>query len=123
MKRVIIRFICVPPFFVHIRRSNGGRAPLFEEFLRLRSFNALISFLARSREDVLSWFDILFSLSGSRSSAGDVCKFHPEPRASGMCTMSICAYQNNQMADKEVGSTAHGSGKKWKHTNKSNNGT
>ena len=36
----------VPPCFcVYFRRSKGGRAPLFEEFLRMRSFNFLIFFL------------------------------------------------------------------------------
>ena len=33
-------------------------------------------------EEVLNWLNNLFSLSGSRSSAGDVCKFHPGARAS-----------------------------------------
>ena len=35
------------PLFVYIRRSKVGQVPLFEKFLGLRSFIALISFLAR----------------------------------------------------------------------------
>ena len=31
---------------------------------------------------MLNWFNILFSLSGCRSSTGDVSKFHPGPRPS-----------------------------------------
>ena len=44
---------------MYIRRSKGGQAPPFEEFLRLRSFDALISFVARGSEEVLKWFGIL----------------------------------------------------------------
>ena len=50
--------------------------------LRPRSFNAFISFLARSWEEVRNWFNILFSLSCGRSFAGNVCLLHPEARAS-----------------------------------------
>ena len=67
-----------------MRRSKGGQVHPFEKFLELRSFNALISFLARCWEEVLNWFVYLFSLSGSRSSTGDVCMFHSEPRASDL---------------------------------------
>ena len=31
---------------------------------------------------MLNWFNVFFSLSSCRSGAGDVCLFHPEPRAS-----------------------------------------
>ena len=33
---------------------------------------------------MLNWFDILLSLSGSRTSNGDGCMFHPKPRASDL---------------------------------------
>ena len=94
-KRVIIRFICVLPCFVYTRRSKGGRAPPFEELLRLRSFNALISFLARCWEEVLNWFDILLSSSDCRTSTGDVCLFHAEPRASDSKPIKININKQN----------------------------
>ena len=79
--RAFLHFVCGASLFCLVQKvGKEGVHHLVKEFLKLRILNALMLFSARCIEEVLNWFDILLSLSGSRSSAGNVCMFHPEPR-------------------------------------------
>ena len=60
--RVFLRFVCVPLCFCEDQKVEmEGLHHLLNEFLRLRSFNALIRSWHVSREVMLNCFNILLS--------------------------------------------------------------
>ena len=79
-----LHFVCVSLCFVY--SSEGGRAPLLREFLRLRSFNVLISFLPCELRGDVELLSFPFPLLVSRTSTGDGCVFfkaHQKHKARG----------------------------------------
>ena len=79
---------CLKMIFLE-RRTGTGCACVQAGPVRLVAQTRLacvMAWLARCCE-VFQWFNILLSLSGSRSSTSDACKFHPQPRASDLKPM------------------------------------